>query len=236
MTSYVRTTTGAVCQLPLPSQLASNPAFSQMTRIDQLPIVRTDASGAVEPGAAFINVPQEYCAYGRNINPSVFPELFSLLKPKTKQLAEEGLYKPSTIEASDVRARFYEGFDLSGHVFLLFVSMAIIMRQLAPALRMVYERGTLVDSPNKRIGGAQLAGHALSIVVGVGLVSIWSFVSVDTAVINQPLRLLNHLVLVLACFQMLWTTSAYFHTNLEKIAGYCEPLPCSTYPYAPKGD
>jgi hypothetical protein len=42
---------------------------------------------------------------------------------------------------------------------------------------MVYERGTLVEAPGKRIGGVQLAGHALSMVVGLGLVSMWSFVS-----------------------------------------------------------
>jgi hypothetical protein len=177
MTSYVRTTTGAVCQLPLPPQLAQNPSFSSLTRIDQLPIVRADDSGDVQSGATFINVPQEYCSYGRNINPSAFPELFSLLKPRTKQLAEEGLYKPFNVDSTDFRARFFEGFDLSGHVFLLFASMAIITRQLAPALKMVYERGTLVEAPGKRIGGVQLAGHALSMVVGLGLVLMWSFVS-----------------------------------------------------------
>ena len=228
MTSYVRTTTGAVCQLPLPSQLAQNPSFSGLTRIDQLPIVRTDDTGDIQAGSAFINVPQEYCSYGRNINPSAFPELFSLLKPKTKQLAEEGLYKPSTIEGSDIRARFFEGFDLSGHVFLLFASMAIIARQLAPALRMVYERGTLVDSPGKRIGGAQLAGHALTIVVGISLVSIWSFVSVAPGGIKTLLLPVVHAEVgndVL--LQMLWTTSAYFHTNPEKVAGYCESLTTS---------
>jgi hypothetical protein len=181
MTSYVRTTTGAVCQLPLPPQLAQNPSFSSLTRIDQLPIVRADDSGDVQSGTTFINVPQEYCSYGRNINPSAFPELFSLLKPRTKQLAEEGLYKPFNVDSTDFRARFFEGFDLSGHVFLLFASMAIITRQLAPALKMVYERGTLVEAPGKRIGGVQLAGHALSMVVGLGLVLMWSFVSLSTS-------------------------------------------------------
>jgi len=177
MTSYVRTSTGAVCQLPLPSQLAQNPSFSSLTRIDELPIIRADESGDLQAGSAFISVPYEYCSYGRNINPSVFPELFSLLNPKTKQLAEEGLYKPTSMDSSDVRARFYEGFDLSGHVFLLFASLAIITRQLAPALKMLYERGVLLDAPGKKISGVQLAGHALTIVGGLGLISIWSFVS-----------------------------------------------------------
>jgi hypothetical protein len=177
MTSYVRTASGAICQLPVPPQVIQNPSFVGLSEIDDHPIVRTDGTGAIQAGNAFISVPFEYCNYQRKINPTAFPELFSFLKPKTKQLAEEGLYKASTMDISNVRARFFEGFDISGHVFLLFASMAMILRQVAPALKMLYDKGKLVDAPSQRISQGRLAGHALSIVGGLGLVVIWSFVS-----------------------------------------------------------
>lgn len=195
MTSYVRTSTGAICQLPIPPQLANNPSFNQMTTIDERPIVRATAEDTVGP--TFIDVPYEYCTY-KTLSPSVFPELFSLLRPKTQQLAEEGLYKPISAITLPLHARFFDGFDLSGHVFILFASMAIILRQLAPALRMIFEQSKLLDAPGKKISGARLAAHAVSIVLGLALSVLWAF--------------------------MLWTTSAYFHTTSEKVAGYLAGL------------
>lgn len=143
-----------------------------------MPVIRADAKGNVQPDKAFLSVPYEYCSRPRPINPTLFPELFSMLKPKTRELAQEGLYRPESIETSDIKARLFDGFDLSGHIFLLAFSMAVTLRQLAPALRSLYHRGSLVDSPSRQISASRLAVYALSVAIGLLLMAVWSFASV----------------------------------------------------------
>jgi hypothetical protein len=116
-----------------------------------------------------VDVPLEYCHMKTTVTTDTHPHLFSsfLVPPPTDFRG---------------RPRLYRGHDVSGHIFLLTLCILFLTDQLSSALL-----------PKPRFI-SQL--HALAINSTLGLLAIWWWMAIMTAV--------------------------YFHTPQEKLSGFCE--------------
>lgn len=181
ITDLLRRSTGGTCELRLPSSLQDDPSFSTLQTIDSQPIIRTsDAvvdSALAEnlvPSEVYLSLPMQYCSNNIPITPSSHPELYSYLSPKAKQEGAEGKITPSQVQGGDLslRARITQGFDLSGHVFLLVLSTGLLLRHVSPVLRRWAKRG--------KIGrGETVVGstHTVMTIFGTVLAMVWLWVS-----------------------------------------------------------
>ncbi|KAJ9097540.1 hypothetical protein QFC19_006714 [Naganishia cerealis] len=198
LTDLLRRSTGGTCELRLPSSLQEDPNFSSLQTVDAQPIIRTADAGSdsafapdLVPSEVYLSLPMQYCSNNIPITPSSHPELYSYLSPKARQEGAEGKITPSQVQGGDLslRARITQGFDLSGHVFLLVLSTGLILRHISPVLRRWAKKGK-VGRGETWIGST----HTGVTILGTALAVLWLW--------------------------MLWTTSAYFHTTYEKLAGY----------------
>jgi hypothetical protein len=186
LTDLLRRSTGAACELRLPSSLQADPTFSQLQQVDAQPIIRTadaatdhagQGSGLVPdlvPSEVYLSLPMQYCAHNIPITPTSHPELYSYLSPKARQEGAEGKITPAQVHGGDLslRARITQGFDLSGHVFLLVLSTGLLFRHVTPVLRRWAKRG--------KIGWGQTwygSAHMGMTVVGSGMAVLWLWVS-----------------------------------------------------------
>ncbi|KAJ9107314.1 hypothetical protein QFC21_000764 [Naganishia friedmannii] len=203
LTDLLRRSTGGTCELRLPESLQADPTFSALQTVDAQPIIRTADAGAgvgeesmgllpdLVPSEVYLSLPMQYCSHNIPITPTSHPELYSYLSPKARQEGAQGLITPSQVQGGDLslRARITQGFDLSGHVFLLVLSTGLLLRHVTPVLRRWAKRGMV-----GRAGTWAGRAHMGVTVLGSGMAVLWLW--------------------------MLWTTSAYFHTTYEKLAGY----------------
>lgn len=181
ITDLLRRSTGGTCELRLPSSLQSDPTFSNLQTIDSQPIIRTSDAATGDslaadlvPSEVYLSLPMQYCSHNIPITPSSHPELYSYLSPKAKQEGAEGKITPSQVQGGDLslRARITQGFDLSGHVFLLVLSTGLILRHVSPVLRRWLKKG--------KIGrGETLVGstHTGVTILGTLVASVWLWVS-----------------------------------------------------------
>lgn len=181
ITGLLRRSTGGTCELRLPSSLQENPDFSNLQTIDSQPIIRTSDAATGDslaadlvPSEVYLSLPMQYCSNNIPITPSSHPELYSYLSPRAKQEGAEGKITPSQVQGGDLslRARITQGFDLSGHVFLLVLSTGLILRHVSPVLRRWAKRG--------KIGrGETLVGstHTVMTIFGTLLAMLWLWVS-----------------------------------------------------------
>jgi hypothetical protein len=116
----------------------------------------------------------QYCSHNIPITPSSHPELYSYLSPKAKQEGAEGKITPSQVQGGDLslRARITQGFDLSGHVFLLVLSTGLILRHVSPVLRRWLKKGKI--GPGETLVGSTHTGVTI---LGTAVASVWLWVS-----------------------------------------------------------
>lgn len=194
LTDLLRRSTGGTCELRLPESLMRDPEFRSLKQVDAQPIIRTadartgvgaggeDGDGGeggllvpeLVPAEVYLSLPMQYCANNIPITPTSHPELYSYLSPKARQEGAEGKITPSQVQGGDLslRARITQGFDLSGHVFLLVLSTGLLLRHTSPVLRRWAKRG--------KVGwGKTWAGslHMGMTVVGSGMAVLWLWVS-----------------------------------------------------------
>ena len=181
ITDLLRRSTGGTCELRLPSSLQRDPTFSNLQTIDSQPIIRTsdavtgDSLAAdLVPSEVYLSLPMQYCSHNIPITPSSHPELYSYLSPKAKQEGAEGKITPSQVQGGDLslRARITQGFDLSGHVFLLVLSTGLILRHVSPVLRRWLKKGKI--GPGETLVGSTHTGVTI---LGTAVASVWLWVS-----------------------------------------------------------
>ncbi|KAN0090780.1 Inositol phospholipid synthesis and fat-storage-inducing TM domain containing protein [Tylopilus felleus] len=128
---------------------------------------------ALPSGAAFI-VPSEYCLTKSRLSPLTHPTLFA-----SPLVLPEGAW--STVP------RLRRGHDVSGHVFLLTMSILFLADQLAPSLRAL---------PWSRM-------HTWAVTATVGLIAIWLFALGTTSVyFHTPWEKLTGYLLGLAGYSL----------------------------------
>lgn len=126
-----------------------------------------------------LKVPLEYCMLQSTVSPQTHPNLFASAVGADRI---EPLWK--------ARARIYRGHDVSGHIFLLTLSILFLHDQLQPAWRNLAS-GRFSNPP---IYKAVVAFSTL-------LMSLWLFMTLTTSVYwHSPLEKLSGLVIGLGGF------------------------------------
>ncbi|KDQ15212.1 hypothetical protein BOTBODRAFT_109055 [Botryobasidium botryosum FD-172 SS1] len=136
-----------------------------------------------------VSVPSKFCAVKGYITPDTHPDLFS--DPSFVSLL--GGAQSLAVSSMRIRPRLYRGHDVSGHIFLLTLSVLFLADQLAPSLPLLFPAlapSSTARGPSIRIGAA----HDFAVRATMALVVLWVW--------------------------MTFTTSVYFHTPLEKLTGF----------------
>ncbi|WVQ83729.1 hypothetical protein IAT38_005873 [Cryptococcus sp. DSM 104549] len=173
--------TGGNCAVPLPSSIPT--ALARHT----FPKLFTSGDNRL-----YLELPGEFCT-GKPLNPSTLPELFMLLSGTGggANLGEKPTTNHESLQALS-RPRWHKGFDISGHSFLLALSVMVLGRELESSWRAWARR---------RAGGQGAVGasgqngvvHEVVAAAGTALVAIFSW--------------------------MILMTAVYFHNPPEKLAG-----------------
>ena len=163
----------------------------------RLPDINPGLSLADPPGR-FVTVPIEYCQsripLTPNSHPTFFAEYPDLIKALTGAAAIAG--GSPVLETLKLKPRLYRGHDVSGHLFLLTLSVLFLADQLTPSLKLLYPSifSPSRTPPDRSVKEETLPLHIYAVGFGVALTAIW----------------------VLMCL----TTSVYFHTVGEKVTGF----------------
>lgn len=140
------------------------------------------------PDAAsnLVTVPVEFCQLGQAVSPTTHPALFA---------ADFVSARLSNTHSLDAKWRgvpkLYNGHDISGHIFLLTLSILFLAEQISISLSVIYP--SLDPVPSKAQHHASPL-HKFSVKASMGLLGIW--------------------------FLMSLTTAIYFHTPFEKVTGF----------------
>lgn len=110
---------------------------------------------AVPVSGEIIGVPIEYCYTKSSLSPATHPTLFASIAADFK-----------TATPWSARPRLRKGHDVSGHVFLLTMSVLFLVDQITHSLRST----------------AWKAAHNLAVTANVVLIAIWVFATYTTAV------------------------------------------------------
>lgn len=137
-----------------------------------------------------VTVPLEFCRLGTSVSPITHPALFAA-GSLASRLSETHSLDPKW----HAIPKFYSGHDISGHLFLLTMSIFFLAEQISISLPLLYP--SLDPVPGTvQPRGSEL--HKIVVKASVALLGIW--------------------------FMMSLTTAMYFHTPLEKISGFVAGL------------
>lgn len=181
----LNTLSGAQCLVRLPEGSVGHANINPIHPIDE--------------EGLWILVSPEYC-YGRTfLTPSSHPAFFNENPDIVKALAgTAALAGNSVLESLKLRPKLFRGHDVSGHLFLLSMSILFLVDQLTPSLKFLSRAqskntgsntSTQDDTP-----APSLALHKYTVGFAVSLIALWTFMSL--------------------------TTSVYFHTPWEKLTGF----------------
>ncbi|KAJ7188090.1 inositol phospholipid synthesis and fat-storage-inducing TM-domain-containing protein [Mycena filopes] len=133
------------------------------------------------PEGGALSLPAEYCHSRTAISPATHPALFT-----SSEYAASSFVLPSA-EWRGATPRLRKGHDVSGHIFLLTLSIMLLAQQLAPSFRL-----TRWSTP-----------HTVAVSANVVLVAIWLFASGTTSVyFHSPGEKVTGYLLGLACFAL----------------------------------
>ena len=136
-------------------------------------VVVVPASGQI------VDVPFEYCYTRSSLSPSTHPTLFSSLATDF-----------TTVDPWTARPRLRKGHDVSGHVFLLTMSILFLADQITHSLRST----TLWTT-----------SHNLAVVANVVLVGIWIFATYTTALyFHTPFEKLTGFRMFISPCELRW--------------------------------
>lgn len=164
-------------------------ALSGMQCVVVLPPESADAPHT----QTILSIPAQFCSTKTPISPATHPALFA--HPPLSLDAAEAHFPRMPVWRGDLKGfvpRFYRGHDVSGHTFLLTLSVLFLVDHLVRARRLrVGARGTAVQSGNE-----WTPLRLLGLIGGWALVGLWMV--------------------------MLGATAVYFHTWEEKLSGFRE--------------
>nr|ODN92175.1 hypothetical protein L204_05267 [Cryptococcus depauperatus CBS 7855] len=181
--------TGGNCALLLPPSISPVLAKHHFAKLF--------TSGASDSeGRLYVQIPHDFCS-GAPLTPSTLPELFALL-PKFDNLRDGPTASHESLRPLS-RPRWHRGFDISGHSFLLTLSIMLLGRELISSWRVWVLSGRIHQS-RKLDYCTRL--HTLAGIVGTILIGVWMWMIVMTGV--------------------------YFHNPPEKLAGIVLGLLSST--------
>ncbi|KAG8747017.1 hypothetical protein FRC10_002817 [Ceratobasidium sp. 414] len=137
-----------------------------------------------------VAVPVEFCKLGKPVSPITHPLLFA------SDLLATGLSGTHSLDPKwRAIPKLYSGHDISGHIFLLTMSIFFLSDQISISLPLVYPwLGSVPSTIQER--GSEL--HKIAVKASTVLLGIW--------------------------FLMSWATAMYFHTASEKISGFLAGL------------
>ncbi|WWC64877.1 uncharacterized protein I303_107491 [Kwoniella dejecticola CBS 10117] len=185
--------TGGNCAVPLPKDADLKAAR------DIFPTLFTagESSRTVtqnQAGKIYVPLPHQFCS-GTPLTVNTFPQLFSLIP------AYANLKATSNHESLQAlpRPRWHRGFDISGHAFLLTLSVMVLGRELAETWR----SWAATSSRRRRVATNNDSTISLirrwSSIVASGLVGIWCWMILMTGIyFHNPPEKLSGLVLGLS--------------------------------------
>ncbi len=180
---------GGTCALELPTSLVDQEdKWLSLPGIGAQQIIHKGGNGQMEPESAWLPISNSFCDHQRPISSISNPALRDALESIISH-GGEGENKQFLIPS------FRGGIDISGHVFLLTMSTALIFDDLAPTIRLMMRDGwgAVVDGRGSVAAkGARLIVKA----VGLALLALWCW--------------------------MLLVTSIFFHSPTEKFSGFSE--------------
>ena len=149
---------GGSCAVALPTEWGLGPA-----ELEGLGIMTSTDSDQL-----YLPLAHSFCSFRLPVTPASHPELFSLLPPVQTDTTLNALRPTSSHPSLTLpNPRWYRGFDISGHAFLLTHSALVLARELGPSWR--GERA----SPVGRAAGWGRWVHRLATIGGTALVGIW---------------------------------------------------------------
>ncbi|QRV93918.1 inositol phospholipid synthesis protein Scs3p [Ceratobasidium sp. AG-Ba] len=133
-----------------------------------------------------VTVPTEFCEFRKPVSPITHPALFA------SELLTSRLSSTHSLDPKwHTVPKFYSGHDISGHIFLLTMSIFFLAEQISLSLPLVYPQLDPVPGTVQQHGSDL---HRIVVKASMVLLSIW--------------------------FLMSWATAMYFHTAFEKISGF----------------
>ncbi|KAF8633383.1 hypothetical protein AX17_004554 [Amanita inopinata Kibby_2008] len=137
------------------------------------------------PTGEHVDVPFSLCYSKSTVTPATHPELFA--SPAFASLSSHIDAIPSEWH---VRPRLRNGHDISGHIFLLTMSILFLVDQL---------RASFYTRRDRNHGWPLL--HYVATAANVVLIAIWLFASYTTSIyFHSPLEKITGFVLGVACF------------------------------------
>jgi hypothetical protein len=135
-----------------------------------------------------VTVPVEFCQLGQPVSPITHPALFAADFVASRLSETHSLHpKWRTVP------KLYNGHDISGHIFLLTMSIFFLAEQISLSLPLIYPS---LDPIPGTIRHRASPMHELTVKASIALLGIW--------------------------FLMSLTTAMYFHTPFEKVTGFRE--------------
>jgi len=156
-----------------------------------------------------IDIPIEYCYTKSSLSPATHPTLFTSLTTDF-----------TTTDPWSARPRLRKGHDVSGHIFLLTLSVLFLAHQITHSLRSAT---------------VWTATHNLAVTANVVLIAIWVFATYTTAIyFHTPLeKLTGFRTLFFSCF-----SSAPLTFCCSPSPRYCrvQPYPAPPIKFTPDRD
>jgi Fat storage-inducing transmembrane protein len=153
------------------------------------------ASSPADP-ETFIVVSPEYCQSRTLLTPSSHPAFFAENPDLARALTGTAAIVGSPLlETLKLKPKLFRGHDVSGHLFLLTLSVLFLADQLTPSLKLFYP-SIFSSRASPTVRSAKEQFHIYAINFSVALIALW----------------------LLMCL----TTSVYFHTVGEKVTGFGE--------------
>ncbi|KAF9518116.1 hypothetical protein BS47DRAFT_1325700 [Hydnum rufescens UP504] len=126
----------------------------------------------VSPGKPnYISIPDEFCRQRTSISPSTHPALFA-----DPNLVLNTLSSTPTRDLS-LRPRLYHGHDVSGHLFLLTLSILFLVDQLASSPPLLFQ-----PSPPALSVSRPSTLHIRAVQATIALVVLWFWMTITTSV------------------------------------------------------
>ncbi|TKY88560.1 hypothetical protein EX895_002549 [Sporisorium graminicola] len=138
------------------------------------------------------------CVPSTNPDQSPVEDLYCRTRTPLSTSSHPALFATSSAASKSIRAIWKGGHDISGHTFIMVLSSLLLLEDVAPYLSVLLGRsaigGLLGGVKRGGVGRTRWTGSAYAAVgASVGLVGLWSWMLLNTAV--------------------------YFHTPQEKVSG-----------------
>ncbi|WWC91993.1 uncharacterized protein L201_006947 [Kwoniella dendrophila CBS 6074] len=187
--------TGGNCAVPLPTGVDLRKAREIFPSLFTAGESTRNIQLAATTSKIYVPLPGQFCS-GKPLNANTFPELFSLIPDLSSTLKATSNHE--SLQALP-RPRWHKGFDISGHSFLLTLSVLVLGRELSQTWKSWAASSVIRRRSIKQDQGIQSITHKWSGVAATGLVAIWCWMILMTAVyFHNPPEKLSGLVLGLA--------------------------------------